>query len=351
MKLLMITQKIDKDDDILAVYHDWARDIAKSFEKLSVICLYRGRNELPQSIQVFSLGKEKRRSRIQYLMRLFSYTWKVRNDYDTVLVHMNPVYVLLGWPVWKIMRKKVYLWFAHPAWNWQVKLAYFLSDGVITSVPEAFCKKGGKVKAIGQGIDTNYFAPKQDMARDMGTILYLGRISPSKNIHVLIEALNILKQSGVSFRFSLVGSPPKMPGAAEYDKKIKGMIADFDMAGVTELHGSTPYADTVNWYNKSEIFVNLSPTGHFDKTVLEAMASGCITLASNDAYYNVFPKDLHEFLLFHQGDRADLARILKKVVGLPEAKKDEMRKNLRDIVIKYHSMYTLGQRILQAMSQ
>ena len=136
-----------------------------------------------------------------------------------------------------------------------------------------------------------------------------------------------------------------MSGAAEYDKKIRGMIFDFDMADVSQLQGSVPYSDTVNWYNKSEIFVNLSPTGHFDKTVLEAMASGCITLASNDAYHNIFPQDLHEFLIFKQGDAGDLAQKLEKVLELSEEKKDEIRRRLREIVIKGHSIHTLGGRL------
>jgi len=354
MKLLFITQKIDKDDDILGVYHEWVREIAKSFEKLSVICLYEGKNELSGNIKVSSLGKESLQlttynlqlfQKIKYTLIFWKYIWQERKNYDIVFVHMNPIYVLLGWPVWKIMRKRVYLWFAHPAWNWQVKIAYVLADGVITSVPEAFYKKGGKVRAIGQGIDTDLFKNTRFNTSIKSSILYLGRISPSKNIHILIEALYKLKKSGISFTFTLVGSAPQMPGAAEYDKKVREMIFDFDMTNVSQFQGSVPYVDTVNWYNKSEIFVNLSPVGHFDKTVLEAMASGCITLASNDAYPNIFPQDLHELLIFKQGDADDLAEKIKKVLEFSEEKKDEIRRRLRGIVIKGHSIHTLGGRL------
>ena len=106
MKLLFITQKIDKDDDILGVYHEWAREISKNFDKLSVICLYEGKNELPEHIKVFSLGKERRRSRTLYIKNFFKYIWNLRDDYDIVLVHMNPAYVLLGWFFWKIKSNK-----------------------------------------------------------------------------------------------------------------------------------------------------------------------------------------------------------------------------------------------------
>jgi len=354
MKLLFITQKIDKDDDILGVYHEWARNIAKSFDKFSVICLFEGRNELPRDIKVFSLGKERKRSRALYIKNFFKYILKLRSDYDAVFVHMNPVYVLFGWPVWKIMHKKVYLWYAHPGWNWQVKLAYTLADRVITSVPEAFHVRSKKVAAIGQGVDTELFKNTRFNTSIntsiKSSILYLGRISPSKNIHILIEALHKLKKSGILFTFTLVGSAPQMPGSAEYDKKVRGMVLELGLADVSTIHSSVPYGETVRWYNKSEIFVNLSPTGHFDKTVLEAMASGCITLASNDAYYNIFPQDLHELLIFKQGDADDLSRKIRKALELPGDVKRDIGMQMRKVVIKDHSLSSLGSRLYEVFS-
>ena len=59
MRLLFITQKVDKDDDVLGVYHEWIAGLAEKLEKVSVICLYRGRVELPDNVSVYSLGKEE----------------------------------------------------------------------------------------------------------------------------------------------------------------------------------------------------------------------------------------------------------------------------------------------------
>ena len=58
-KLLFITQKIDKDDDVLGVYHRWVEELSKKVDKVNVICLYQGRTELPMNVRIFSLGKEK----------------------------------------------------------------------------------------------------------------------------------------------------------------------------------------------------------------------------------------------------------------------------------------------------
>ncbi len=119
-KLLFITQKVDKDDDVLGVYHRWLEKLAEKLDTIYVICLYKGRVELPSNVEVYSLGKETQSdtdlrgwrrgfTRIKYILRFYKYIWSLRNCHSSVFVHMNPVYVVLdGW-FWKLKRKKVFL--------------------------------------------------------------------------------------------------------------------------------------------------------------------------------------------------------------------------------------------------
>ena len=359
----MITQKIDRNDDIFGVYHEWAREIAKSFDTLSVICLYEGRNELPETIRVFSLGKEKGWSRAQYVKNFFTYIWRLRNEYDTVFVHMNPVYVLLGWLVWRLMGKKIFLWFAHPAWNWKVKFAYILSDRVVTSVPEAFHIQGGKVIVVGQGIDSSHFRRREGISRDADCILSLGRISPAKRIHILLGAIQLLKERKMHpLDVHIVGDPPQASSKrylrsiqeAEnpetYFRRIQEFVGSNDLEKIVRFHKSVPNIEAYSWYNRCGIFVNLSPTGYFDKTVLEAMACECLPIVSNEAYRHVFPKHLHNLLLFQQDDARDLAEKIKKVMTLSQEERNYIGKSLRDIVVNNHSLSTLGSRLRKAMS-
>jgi len=41
MKLLIITQKVDINDDVLGFMHGWIAEFAKHCEKLTVICLQK----------------------------------------------------------------------------------------------------------------------------------------------------------------------------------------------------------------------------------------------------------------------------------------------------------------------
>ena len=59
MKILICTQKVDLNDDILGFFHSWIAEFAKQCEKVTVICLYKGEYDLPGNVKVLSLGKEK----------------------------------------------------------------------------------------------------------------------------------------------------------------------------------------------------------------------------------------------------------------------------------------------------
>jgi len=158
-KLLFITQKVDLDDDLLGVYHRWIEGLAAKFEKISVICLYQGREKLPANVAVYSLGKEVSSSRIKYLKNFYRYIWQLRKDYDAVFVHMNPEYLILGGFLWKLWGKRLVFWYAHYLANLKLRLAALFPDTIVTSTRLAYPLKSKKLLVLQQGIDTERFRP------------------------------------------------------------------------------------------------------------------------------------------------------------------------------------------------
>ena len=137
--ILILTQKMDIDDDVLGFFHNWIVELAKHYEKVTVICLEKGRHELPRDIKVLSLGKDEflRYPRhfwflrkIVALLRFYRYIFEERSNYDKVFVHMNQEYVLLGGFFWKMWGKKIFLWRNHPKGSFLTNIAIFLSDKV-----------------------------------------------------------------------------------------------------------------------------------------------------------------------------------------------------------------------------
>src|SRR3989344_5572534 len=71
--------------------------------------------------------------------------------------HACPVYIILGAAFWRLLRKKISLWYAHGSANWILKLAEVCTDIIFTSTPEGCRLKSSKIRIVGQGIDTDLF--------------------------------------------------------------------------------------------------------------------------------------------------------------------------------------------------
>ncbi len=113
MKLLICTQAVDLDDPVLGFFHRWIAEFSKRCESVHVICLKSGRFSLPSNVYVHSLGKESGRSRVKYVFNFYRHIFALRGTYDSVFVHMNSEYVVLGGLLWRGGRKRIVLWRNH----------------------------------------------------------------------------------------------------------------------------------------------------------------------------------------------------------------------------------------------
>ena len=163
MKLLILTQKVDTNDDNLSFFHNWIAAFAGQCERVSVICLYEGAHELPAHVRVYSLGKEQRVSRLRYIWNFYRYIIALRHEYDAVLVHMNPEYLILGGALWKFWKKRVGLWYTHKSKR-LLRPALFFADLVLSGSVDSFPIPTKKLAVTAHGIDTDHFPSKTDFA-------------------------------------------------------------------------------------------------------------------------------------------------------------------------------------------
>ena len=349
MKLLIITQKVDIEDDIKGFFHRWIEKFSEKLDFLNVICLQSGKYSLPSNVKVFSLGKENGLSKIGQLRLFCSHIWQLRKDYDAVFVHMNPVYVVLAGIFWKLWQKKIYLWHNHKDGNLITGLAIKFSDAVFYTSPHSFSARFKKSKIMPVGIDTERFKIQDSRFKIQDSILYLGRFSSVKNVDVLIEAANLLDKEGVNFILNIVGQPGE--DEKEYFQKIKNLSEDLEAKGKIRFLGKFANYETPKIYNQNDIFVNLTQGGSFDKTTLEAMACQSVILVSNPVFEGIFPKELQEILIFKEKDPGDLARKLLYLMKLPEEEKEKLGEKLREIVVKYHSLDNLVDKLTHEFNQ
>src|SRR3989344_1023815 len=274
MKLLIVTQKMDKSDPVLGFMHGWVFHLAKTFERISVVCLEKGKVELPKNVSVFSLGKEKtadsRRlgrgfTRMKYAWHFLRYITKFRNEYDAVFVHMNPEYMILGGMFWRFFRKSSALWYNHFSGGFMFRLAVFFSRKVFYTSPFSASARFGKSARMPAGIDTDFFSPRGEPSSR--SALFVGRIAPVKGIHTLVESACILDREGAQFSLTIVGDA--LSRDAGYDANVRKEGAELVRRGKLVFKKGVPNTETPVIYSAHEVFVNLSPPGLFDKTVLE----------------------------------------------------------------------------------
>lgn len=349
MKLLVLTQKVNKNDPILGFFHRWLEEFSKRFEKITVICLEEGEYKLPENVKVFSLGKvassATRRgdgkfivprtsyiaTRLKYVWKFYKYIWQERKNYDAVFVHMNPEYIALGGLFWKLFNKKVYLWYTHRQKNLKLWVAEKFSNLIFTSSKYSFTLKSNKINVIGHAIDTDFFAAINKKKVGQKIILHMGRITKIKNCHILIEALRILKEKWeANFKLKFVGDVITKKDIG-YKKELIKLIEKYDMEDIVEFVGPIAPMDIGPFYSESFATANLSPTGGVDKSVLESLAAGVPCFASNLAFLDIYG-EYRDIYMFREADSYDLS---EKIIKYSEIKDDsilesELRKKVLD---------------------
>ncbi|NQV93139.1 glycosyltransferase family 4 protein [Candidatus Kaiserbacteria bacterium] len=340
MKLLILTQKIDKTDPVLGFFHRWVEEFAKHSELVTVICLYEGEHNLPDNVRVLSLGKEEGVSRLTYVIRFYKYIFTLRKNYDSVFVHMNTEYIILGAILWKILRKKVALWYNHQHAGLMARFSFLLPQHIFYTADKAYAARVSKSHQMPVGVDSDFFKGNKDVSKKPRSILFLSRISPVKRLDVLIEAVSILTERGIECTLSVYGDVPERD-KKHYDSIYKSARALVDK-GVIFFKGSISTSTAPTIYNEYEIYVNLTNSGSFDKTIIESACSETITLVSNTTLEGDFETEY----LFKEGDALDCANKLQNLLGMDISKKKKAGMQFRLFGLK-HDVNILVQKITE----
>ena len=342
MKLLIIAQKVDINDDNLSFFHRILEKFAEKLEKVYAVCLAQGKYQLPKNVEVFSLGKERGLSKLGQIIRLQKFLLAHLRETDGIYAHMCPIYAIASYPLAKIFQKKLILWYAHGHVSWKLRLAEKMVDEIVTS-SLAGCKlKSRKIKVLGQGIDTELFRPvKVRPPKEVGPrvirILYAARLVPVKDHKTLIKAIDILvNQKNIkNIRVRILGTP-FLDAQKEYLENLKKLVKICSLNSHIEFLPGVPSHRMPEQFQWADLFVNPSSTGSLDKVVLEAMASGCLVLTCNEAYKEI----LEGKYMFRRGDAENLA---VKMADLMTAPEDPA---LREAVVRNHNLDNLIDKII-----
>lgn len=275
MKILICTQIVDADDSNLGFFVRWIEEFARHAEKVEVICLKKGTAVFPSNVTVHSLGKERGPEvSVVYAYRFLRLCFRLRNQYDSVFVHMNPEYVVLGGLWWRWWGKRVALWYTHSSVTLSLRIATRLSHVLLTASRESLRVKSNKVHVMGHGIDTAFFAPDASVARG-AHVLSVGRLSPSKHHDLAIRAA---ARAGREIR--VIGDGPERKRMEEVARET-GATVRF-VGGVNQMQ-------LRDEYRRAAFLIHASTTGSLDKVVLEALACDTPVLSIVAHLYEALP--------------------------------------------------------------
>jgi len=340
-KLLIITQKVDKNDSVLGFFHSWILEFAKHCEELTVICLKKGEYDLPDNVRVMSLGKENGISKLKYIINFYKYIWQNRKNYNNVFVHMNVEYVILGSLLWRILKKKVGLWYMHKSVTFKLKLAEKLSNVIFTGSKESFRLESKKLIVLHHGIDSDVFLKKTKEYSKELNLLTVSRISKVKNIDLMVDLVLFLKDKIKNINLKIIGDTITKSDI-EYLDILKKRVIDLNLENNVEFQGAVTNNNLPNFYQAADILLNFSQTGSIDKVILEAMSCGTLVLTTNESMHF-----LPEKCFYEHNDLDVLQDKILQLHQLDENKKQELEYSLCAIVKKNHELSDLIKQILK----
>ena len=349
-RLLIFNLATDADDSALGFAVTWLAEFAKHVTAIDVITMRAGRFELPSHVRVHSVGKEKGYSEFRRFIEFYRLLFRLLRQYryDACFAHMMPLFAVMAAPILRLKKIPIVLWYAHKSVTPMLRVATWLVNRVVTSVPEGFRVKTEKLRIVGQGIPTDVFVPYngRHIETPSFSIVMVGRISPFKRIDLLFAALASLKRREPELECSvkIIGEPLTAIDQ-EYAERLRQQLHDEHIDGFVQFTGKIAFSELVPFYQQADCIVNLCPTGAIDKVVLEAMSCGVIPVVTNLSFCEILGEELAALCITEDTPDQITARILD-IRELPKDAQSARGERLRAIILRDHSLAALAKKIL-----
>ena len=351
-RLLLFNLATDADDVALGFAISWITELSKHVKAIDVITMRVGRYALPENVCVYSVGKEKGYSEPRRFIEFYRIFFRLlrKNRYDGCFAHMMQLFAVMAAPFLRWQNIPLILWYAHKSVTPMLRLATFFADRIVTASPESFRIASPNVCVIGHGIDTDRFLPSPQVNEKNRpfTVLTVGRLSKSKRVEVLIDAVALFRQHypEMPICLNIVGTTATAHDAA-YVEYLHQFVLQQSLSDVVHFVGSVSFQEVVTWYQQADCFLSASDTGSLDKAVLEAMSCGLPILAPA-AYAGMLGAAFASRLVIAP-EPAMICERLRVFAALSRAERRRIGAALREIVMRDHALATICERIFQEL--
>ncbi len=233
-----------------------------------------------------------------------------------------------------------------------VDLIFGCSDYVTEQIRTSFPAMAARCHTVYNGVDPALFRPKRDLPAQgdrAERLLYVGRLSSEKGVHVLVQAFKLLIQNHPGLKLDLVGAAdaPKYiyscpdlqdPAIASYQRFFGETLFDMvrrqlilrnrsylndlasEIAGDDRIifRGAVEHADTIDFYRGAALVV-IPSVWHepFGIPTVEAMACGVPVVSTFSGGIPEIVDPGRTGILVARGDVRELALAIGRLIDNP----------------------------------
>jgi glycosyltransferase involved in cell wall biosynthesis len=250
----------------------------------------------------------------------------------------------------------------------QADLIVGCSEYITALVRRAWPQAAGRCSTVPNGVDIDEFTPAgAPNGSGPGRILFVGRVSPEKGVHDLVEAFALLAGKHPGLEFDLVGPVGALPYESivglsteptvrdlarfyggrrdEYGAQLQAMVRPLPGKAV-HFHGNQLRKDLPGWYRRASVLVNPSLSESFGMALVEAMGSGIPVIATRVGGMPGVVEDGRTGLLVPPASPAGLAAAIDALISEP-ARRLEMGRLGRERAVARFSWDRVADAILE----
>jgi glycosyltransferase involved in cell wall biosynthesis len=250
----------------------------------------------------------------------------------------------------RLIAKYAGQWNGFPGEEWTVRLQRFLLRSAWWKGPvTVYGKRPGEREHVVDFFSSMFTDEQLERARacafsrhiqPVKTIAFVGRLSKAKNVDILLHSVAALNREGLRLRAVIVGDGPERDA-------LQALADELGIALQVEFAGAVPPERVPEVLERSDIFVLVSQSEGWPKSIAEAMAFGLVCVGSDLGLIRTFLGD-GRGILVPSRDIDALTGALRKIAATP-AEYREMRMKA-SVWAQRYSIEGLRKALQQVMS-
>jgi glycosyltransferase involved in cell wall biosynthesis len=186
--------------------------------------------------------------------------------------------------------------------------------------------KKENIEYLPNGIPDEFFKTKPKKGKN---ILFLGRISPIKNLESLVFAMSLVKNKKI--KLDIIG-----PAESDYKEKLVSMIKEMNLEKKIRFYPPVfNLKEKIKLIDEHEIFVLPSKREAMPQALIEVKARGKIVISSKSEGGKEMINNNEDGFLFEIDDHHQLAEIINNITKMDQSEKARIEKNASKSVEKF----------------